>query len=63
MVETFATDFHQSMGIPLCPNGDQVRSDDEGLFCWLDGERVSYPIAPEPVKRALSKKAAESEAA
>jgi hypothetical protein len=67
MAEVFTTDFYHQQGIPVCPNGDQVRSDEWGLFCWLGGERVPYPIVepdpepepepePEPVKPRARKK-------
>jgi hypothetical protein len=61
MEEHFTTDFYQQTGMKICPNGDQVRSDDQGLFCMIGGDRVPYPIVepepePEPEPKGRSKK-------
>ena len=40
----FPTHIYQEAGTLICPNGDKVRSDDDGLFCIIDGERVPYPV-------------------
>jgi hypothetical protein len=44
MPDKFPTTFYQKHGILTCPNGDQLRSDDEGLFCLIDGDRVSATV-------------------
>lgn len=49
VVDKFPTAHYEANDHLICPNGDKVRSDDEGLFCWLEGARVPYPIAPAPV--------------
>lgn len=59
MSDVFPTEFYRSQGILLCPNGDQVRSDEEGLFCWLDGKRVPYPVM-ETVAKSKKKKGGEA---
>lgn len=49
MSDKFPTAYYEAHDIPTCPNGDKVRSDEEGLFCWIEGARVPYPIAAAPV--------------
>lgn len=44
MADKFPTQSYEESGLPICPNGDQVRSDEAGLFCWMEGERVSAEI-------------------
>jgi hypothetical protein len=44
MADKFPTESYAESGLPICPNGDQVRSDESGLFCWMDGERVDAEI-------------------
>lgn len=44
MQDKFPTQAYEESGLPICPNGDQVRSDEAGLFCWIEGERVSAEI-------------------
>ncbi|MBD2465722.1 hypothetical protein H6G89_32560 [Oscillatoria sp. FACHB-1407] len=40
MADKFPTAYYEAHNIPTCPNGDKVRSDEEGLFCWVEGARV-----------------------
>lgn len=40
MTDTFPTSYYEENNYLVCPNGDKVRSDAEGLFCWIDGARV-----------------------
>lgn len=44
MADKFPTESYIESGLPVCPNGDQIRSDEQGLFCWIEGERVSAEI-------------------
>jgi hypothetical protein len=39
-MDKFPTSFYERNNILTCPNGDQLRSDDEGTFCWIEGDRV-----------------------
>jgi hypothetical protein len=52
LADKFPTAFYQDNGALTCPNGDKVRSDEEGLFCWLEGQRVPYPVVELPVPAA-----------
>jgi hypothetical protein len=42
--EKFSNDFYEAHGILTCPNGDKMRSDAEGMFCVVEGERVPSQI-------------------
>lgn len=61
----FPTSFYVANGILTCPNGDKVRSDDQGLFCLVDGARVPYPIAialpPVPTTKKKSARTAQAD--
>lgn len=56
--EKFPTEIAIARGDRICPNGDSVRSDEEGLFCWLYAQRVPYPASVETVA-ALEEAAAQ----
>lgn len=36
--------FYESHGIPVCPDGDKLRSDEEGLFCMIEGDRAAAKL-------------------
>lgn len=38
MSDKFPTAFYESNDALVCPNGDKLRSDDEGTFCWIEGD-------------------------
>jgi hypothetical protein len=40
MADKFPTAYHEANDYLTCPNGDKARSDEEGLFCWIDSERI-----------------------
>lgn len=42
--ETFSTDYYNAHGHLVCPNGDKLRSDDQGLFCWMEGQRIPAEV-------------------
>jgi hypothetical protein len=44
IVDKFPTAFYESNDVLVCPNGDKLRSDDEGTFCWLEGDRVPAAV-------------------
>lgn len=59
-----STAFYQAHGIPVCPDGDKLRSDEEGVFCIVDGDRVAATLVngvvhlePVPEKPASKSKA------
>jgi hypothetical protein len=54
LADKFPTAFHQANNVLTCPNGDKVRSDDEGLFCWLEGQRIPYPVVEMPAPAVLT---------
>jgi hypothetical protein len=39
-----STAFYEGHGILVCPDGDKLRSDEEGLFCVVDGDRVAAAV-------------------
>lgn len=53
MADTFPTEAYEESGLPICPNGDQVRSDGLGLFCWIDGERAPVELVNGKVRLLL----------
>lgn len=44
LTDKFPTAYYQAHDHLVCPNGDKLRSDAEGLFCWIEGERVPAEI-------------------
>jgi hypothetical protein len=60
-----STEFYENHDIPTCPDGDKLRSDAEGLFCMVEGERIAASLIngavvlmERPVIAAKSKKPA-----
>lgn len=43
-MDKFPTEAYVESGLPICPNGDQVRSDELGLFCWIESQRIDAEI-------------------
>jgi hypothetical protein len=57
-----STGFYEGHDILTCPDGDKLRSDDEGTFCMVDGDRVPAVVINGAVTlkpAAKSKKAPE----
>ncbi|HEY9631027.1 MAG TPA: hypothetical protein V6C84_27370 [Coleofasciculaceae cyanobacterium] len=40
----FPTAYYEAHGHLTCPNGDKLRSDAEGLFCWVEGDRQAAKV-------------------
>jgi len=41
LTDIFPTAVYETNGYLICPNGDKLRSDAEGLFCWIEGDTSS----------------------
>ena len=58
--EKFPTAYYEVHGIPTCPNGDKLRTDEQGLFCLVEGQRTAIEvvngvvqlIVPKPVEKS-----------
>ena len=48
--EVFSSAFYGTAGIRQCPNGDKLRSGEDGLFCLVDGIAVPAGIKDGSVK-------------
>ncbi|NJN87070.1 MAG: hypothetical protein HC881_13220 [Leptolyngbyaceae cyanobacterium SL_7_1] len=50
MTDKFPTAFYEANDVLTCPNGDKLRSDDEGVFCLVEGERIAAEVVNGRVK-------------
>jgi hypothetical protein len=65
-----STAFYEAHDIPTCPDGDKLRSDEHGLFCLVEGERIAAKLvngavvlAERPIADAKAKKPGEDKKA
>lgn len=62
---TYSTSYYQAHGHLVCSNGDKLRSDAEGVFCLVDGDRAParvvngqvelIPVSVPKAKKAIEK--------
>ena len=52
--EVFSSAFYGTAGIRQCPNGDKLRSGEDGLFCLVDGSAVPAEITLDGSVKLLS---------
>ena len=62
-VDKFPTEYYETHEILTCPNGDKLRSDVDGIFCWMDGDRIPAKIVNGVVELLPVEKAAEAQPA